>query len=54
MLAAGTAYHCYASPQELDDMRAAQKAAGKPIRYDGRWRDRPPRTRRPASSPSSA
>ena len=42
MLAAGTAYHCYASPQELDDMRAAQKAAGKPIRYDGRWRDRPP------------
>ncbi|MCF8532122.1 MAG: glutamate--tRNA ligase [Reyranella sp.] len=43
MLAAGTAYHCYASPQELDDMRAAQKAAGKPMRYDGRWRDRDPK-----------
>ena len=42
MLAAGNAYHCYASPQELDEMRAAQKAAGKPMRYDGRWRDRDP------------
>jgi glutamyl-tRNA synthetase len=40
MLAQGKAYRCYASPQELDEMRAAQKAAGKPIRYDGRWRDR--------------
>jgi glutamyl-tRNA synthetase len=43
MLAAGNAYHCYASPQELDEMRAAQKAAGKPMRYDGRWRDRAPK-----------
>jgi glutamyl-tRNA synthetase len=43
MLAKGHAYHCYASPQELDEMRAAQKAAGKPMRYDGRWRDRDPR-----------
>jgi glutamyl-tRNA synthetase len=43
MLAAGKAYHCYASPQELAEMRAAQKAAGKPMRYDGRWRDRDPR-----------
>ena len=43
MLAAGNAYHCYASPQELDEMRAAQKAAGKPMRYDGRWRDRDPK-----------
>lgn len=42
MLAAGNAYHCYCSPQELDEMRAAQKAAGKPMRYDGRWRDRDP------------
>ena len=40
MLAQGNAYHCYCSPQELDEMRAAQKAAGKPMRYDGRWRDR--------------
>lgn len=43
MLAKGNAYLCYASPQELDDMRAAQKAAGKPMRYDGRWRDRDPK-----------
>jgi glutamyl-tRNA synthetase len=43
MLAAGNAYHCYCSPQELDEMRAAQKAMGKPMRYDGRWRDRDPK-----------
>ena len=43
MLAEGNAYHCYASPQELDEMRAAQKTAGKPVRYDGRWRDRDPK-----------
>jgi glutamyl-tRNA synthetase len=43
MVAQGHAYHCYASPQELDEMRAAQKAAGKPMRYDGRWRDRDPK-----------
>lgn len=42
MLAAGRAYHCYASPEELEEMRAAQKAAGQPVRYDGRWRDRDP------------
>jgi glutamyl-tRNA synthetase len=43
MLAEGTAYYCYCSPQELEEMRAAQKAAGKPMRYDGRWRDRDPK-----------
>ena len=43
MLAEGKAYHCYCSPQELDEMRAAQKKAGVPIRYDGRWRDRDPK-----------
>ena len=43
MLAQGNAYHCYCSPQELDELRAAQKAAGKPMRYDGRWRDRDPK-----------
>ena len=42
MLAEGKAYHCYCSPQELDEMRAAQKKAGIPMRYDGRWRDRDP------------
>jgi len=42
MLIEGKAYHCYASPQELDEMRAAQKKAGVSMRYDGRWRDRDP------------
>ncbi len=42
MLASGNAYYCYASPEELEEMRAAQKAAGLPVRYDGRWRDRDP------------
>lgn len=42
LLDMGKAYRCFASPQELDEMRAAQRAAGKPIRYDGRWRDRDP------------
>ncbi len=38
MLADGRAYHCYASPAELEAMREAQKAAGDKPRYDGRWR----------------
>ena len=38
MLAAGTAYHCYCTPAELDEMREAQRAAGLKPRYDGRWR----------------
>ena len=41
MVAKGAAYYCYASPQELEEMRAEQKAKGLPQRYDGRWRDRP-------------
>ena len=41
MLAAGTAYRCYASPEELDAMREAQKARGEKTRYDGRWRPAP-------------
>jgi len=44
MLASGHAYHCYATPAELDEMREQAKAAGKPMRYDGRWRDRDPAT----------
>jgi len=51
MLAAGKAYHCYASPQELDEMRAAQKKAGMPMRYDGRWRDRDPKDAPPGVAP---
>jgi glutamyl-tRNA synthetase len=42
LLAQGRAYRCFATPEELDAMRAEQRTAGKPIRYDGRWRDRAP------------
>ena len=40
MLAAGTAYRCYCSKEDLEQMRAAQLARGEKPRYDGRWRDR--------------
>jgi glutamyl-tRNA synthetase len=33
------AYYCYASKEELEEMRAQQLAAGLKPRYDGRWRD---------------
>jgi glutamyl-tRNA synthetase len=42
MLQAGRAYRCYATAEELTAMRESQKAAGKPMRYDGRWRDKGP------------
>jgi glutamyl-tRNA synthetase len=38
MLAAGTAYHCYMSKEELDVLRAEQEARKEKPRYDGRWR----------------
>ena len=38
MLEAGTAYHCWCTPAELDAMREAQRARGDKPRYDGRWR----------------
>ena len=42
MLAKGNAYYCYATPQELEEMREKARAEGRPLRYDGRWRDRDP------------
>ena len=33
------AYHCYCSPEELEAMRADQRARGLKPRYDGRCRD---------------
>ncbi len=41
LLAAGKAYYCYASAEELDAMRELAMKEGRPPRYDGRWRDRP-------------
>jgi glutamyl-tRNA synthetase len=40
LLAAGHAYRCYATPEELSELREQQRAAKQPMRYDGRWRDR--------------
>src|SRR5919112_512217 len=42
LLAQGRAYYCYASQQELEEMREAARREGRPLRYDGRWRDRDP------------
>jgi len=41
MLAAGTAYRCYCTPEDLDAMREAQRARGEKTHYDGRWRPAP-------------
>ena len=38
LLAAGQAYPCYATPEELENMREAQRVRGLKPRYDGRWR----------------
>jgi glutamyl-tRNA synthetase len=35
MLANGTAYYCYSSPEEVEAMRERQRAAGDKPRYDG-------------------
>jgi glutamyl-tRNA synthetase len=42
LLDSGRAYRCYASQQELEEMREQARAEGRPMRYDGRWRDRDP------------
>ncbi len=42
LLEAGHAYKCFATPEELEAMREEQRANKKPLRYDGRWRDRDP------------
>ena len=42
LLAAGRAYRCYASAEELTQMRETARAEGRAPRYDGRWRDRDP------------
>ena len=44
LLDEGKAYYCYASKEELDVMREAQRARGEKPRYDGRWRPEPGKT----------
>ncbi len=38
LLAAGHAYYCYSSKEELDALRESQMLQGLKPRYDGRWR----------------
>ena len=44
MLADGSAYYCYSSPEEVEAMREKARAAGKKPRYDGTWRPEPGKT----------
>lgn len=40
LLAAGKAYKCYCTPEELQEMREQAKAEGRAVAYDRRWRDK--------------
>jgi glutamyl-tRNA synthetase len=42
LLANGQAYRCYATPEELEEMRTKARATGTARLYDGLWRDREP------------
>ncbi|MGN6529778.1 MAG: glutamate--tRNA ligase [Burkholderiaceae bacterium] len=44
MLAAGTAYHCYCTPEDLERMKDDQESRGEKRRYDGTWRPLPGKT----------
>jgi glutamyl-tRNA synthetase len=51
LLAQGKAYHCYASPEELAEMREAARREGRSKLYDGRWRERDPSEAPPSVNP---
>ncbi|MEE9375686.1 MAG: glutamate--tRNA ligase [Rhizobiaceae bacterium] len=42
LLDQGKAYRCYASPEELQEMRELARKEKRAVKYDGRWRDRDP------------
>lgn len=50
LLEAGHAYKCFATPEDLEQMRAEQRSNKLPMRYDGLWRDRDP-SEAPAGAP---
>jgi glutamyl-tRNA synthetase len=52
LLATGHAYRCYATPEELAQMREAARREGRAKLYDGRWRDRDPKEAPPAVKPT--
>ena len=51
LLAQGNAYRCYATPDELAQMREAARTEGRTVLYDGRWRDRDPEDAPPGADP---
>ena len=51
LLDEGKAYPCYATREELAEMRERAKAEGRRMLYDGRWRDRDPREAPPGVDP---
>ncbi|HLJ06853.1 MAG TPA: glutamate--tRNA ligase [Acetobacteraceae bacterium] len=51
LLAAGHAYHCFCTPEELQLERERARTEGRVWRYDGRWRDRDPATAPPGVKP---
>ena len=44
MLARGTAYRCYATPEEIEAFREAARAEGRPPLFRSPWRDADPAT----------
>ncbi len=52
LLDEGKSYRCYCTPEELAQMRAAARASGRPMRYDGRWRERDPSVAPPGAVPA--
>ncbi|MBT6203735.1 MAG: glutamate--tRNA ligase [Alphaproteobacteria bacterium] len=52
LIAAGKAYPCYCTPDELTAMREKARAEGRPVRYDGTWRDRDPADAPAGASPA--
>jgi glutamyl-tRNA synthetase len=52
LLASGRAYHCYATPEELTQMREAARAEGRSKLYNGLWRDRDPSEAPPGVKPT--
>ena len=51
LLAAGRAYRCYATPEELAEMREGARRKGSSKLYDGRWRDRDQSEAPPGAKP---
>ena len=52
LLATGKAYRCYATPDQLDDMRKKAHAEGRTRLYNGLWRDRDPSEAPPGVRPA--